>query len=469
MPREPRAVRKRLSLMLLLCAAAAGCAVQPHYVRPAVELPAAWRESAPSAVVDGKWWEIYGDSGLDRLVEEALAHNADLAVAVAKVDEARGLLGETESALYPAVDASAAHSRTRFSEATGTLPPGTPRELNDTSAALAVSYEVDLWGKLHAAARAARADLLATEAARDTVRIALAAGVVKGYFALRALDEQVGAVRETLALRESALALQKKRFEHGLISEFDYRQLEAEAATTRAQLPPLERDRELQEAALAVLLGRSPKDIMDGAVPRASGAERSLAPTAVPSGLPSELLLRRPDLVETEQRLVAANARVAVARSEYFPSIILTGFLGTEAASLRDLFTGPAGIAGLAVAAAQPVFQGGRLDAQVDVARAREREALAAYRGAIEIAFSEVRSAVAAQDRARESVEAEHTRAQALASALELARRRYANGLGSQLDVIDAERNLLDAQVARYEAVRAQRAAVADLFRALGG
>ena len=455
--------------LLLTCAIVAGCATQPRYVRPAVELPAAWRESAPAAVVDGQWWRLYADPVLDRLVEEALAHNTDLAVALARVDEARGLFGEADSRLAPSVDATAVRSRILSSGATGTLAPDLPRELNDTRAALRVSYEVDLWGRLHAATRAARAELLATEAARDTVRVTLAADVVKGYFALRALDEQVVAVRRTLALREAALALQKKRFEGGVISEFDYRQLEAEAATTRALLPPLERDGEIQQAALALLLGRSPKAIMDGSVERGQGADTALVPTAVPSGLPSQLLLRRPDLVAAEQRLVAAHARVAVARSEYFPSITLTGYLGSEAAALRDLFSGPAGIAGLAAAAAQPVFEGGRLDARLDVAKAREREAVAAYRGAIQNAFREVRAALAVQDRARESVVAEHARAAALESALKLARARYRGGLGSQLDVIDAERNLLAAQVARYDALRAQRSAVADLFRAIGG
>jgi outer membrane protein, multidrug efflux system len=461
-------MRKSL-LLLLLCASAAGCALQPRYQRPPVELPAAWRETAPEAVLDGKWWRLYADPALDRMVEEALAHNTDLAAAVARVDEARGLLGETGSRRYPSLGATAARGRSLSSAATGTLPPGLPRELSDTRASLDVSYEVDLWGRLDAATQAARADLLATEAARDTVRITLAADVVKGYFALRSLDEQVAAVRRTLELRETALALQQKRYRGGVISDFDYRQLEAEAATTRALLPPLERDREIQQAALAALLGRSPKQIMDGTLPRADGADSALVPAAVPQGLPSQLLLRRPDLVAAEQRLVAAHARVAVARSEYFPRITLTGFLGSEAAAVRDLFSGPAGIAGLAAAAAQPLYEGGRLDAGLDVARAREREALAAYRGAIQNAFREVRAALAAQDRARESVLAEQARAQALVSALRLARLRYASGVGSQLDVIDAERNLLSAQVSRYVALRDQRAAVADLFRALGG
>jgi multidrug efflux system outer membrane protein len=185
--------------------------------------------------------------------------------------------------------------------------------------------------------------------------------------------------------------------------------------------------------------------------------------------MPSALLLRRPDLVEAEQRLIAANTRVAVARAAHFPSISLTGFLGSESAELDDLFTGPAGIWSLAAAIAQPIYAGGRLEAQREAAAARERAALAQYQGAVRNAFREVRQALAAQARARESFQAQAERVAALEETLRLARLRYENGVASQLDVLDAERGLLDAQNARIEALRAQRAAVADLYRALGG
>jgi len=231
-------------------------------------------------------------------------------------------------------------------------------------------------------------------------KITLAGDVAKAYFALRSLDSQVEATRRTLGLREEGLRLQQKRFDGGVISEFDYRQLEAEVAAARAQLPPLERDREIQEAALAVLLGRSPKELMEGSVSRIENSNERLLPVVVPSGLPSELLLRRPDLVEAEQRLIAANARVAVARTQMFPSIQLTGFLGSEAQALSSLFTGPAGIFQLAAAVAVPIFAGGRFEAQVGAAEAREKQALAGYQGAIQNAFREVRAALAAQTRA---------------------------------------------------------------------
>ena len=460
---------KRAALLPLAAVVLTGCLAKPDYRRPEVELPAAWKESAPQAIRDGRWWTVYGDDGLDALVEESLKSNLDLALAVARVDEARALVRDAEAGLYPTVDLSGVRRRTLSSAATGLLPPGVPREVNDTRIAANVAYEIDLWGRLRTTAYAARAELLATEAARETVRIALASDVAKTYFALRALDGQVEATRRTLALREDALALQKKRFDGGLISEFEFRQLEAEAAATRAQLPPLERDRDAQETALAVLLGRSPKEVFEKTIPRNPDAPQKLMAAVVPSGLPSELLLRRPDLVEAEHRLIAANARVAVARTAYFPSISLTGYLGTEAAAMSNLFKGPAGIWNLAAAIAQPIFSGGRLQAQTEAARAREQQLLARYQSAIQNAFREVRNALAAQSRARESFEAEDQRAASLVTALRLARLRYENGLANQLEVIDAERNLLAAEVSRYEALRAQRAAVADLYKALGG
>ncbi len=456
----------RNSLLLLLVA---GCASPVKYERPPVELPAAWKEAAPRFAEDGRWWRIYEDTSLDSVIEESMKSNADLVIAAARVDEARAVLGETRSGLFPQVDAQGAASRQRSSRETATAFAGVPREFSNYRATVNVSYELDLFGRLRAGVAAARAELEASEASREAVRLALAAQVAKSYFALRSFEQQVELTRQTLRLREESLALQRKRRDAGVISEFELRQLEAEAAAARAQLPPLEREREREEAALAVLLGRSPAEVFEGTIRTAQRPEESLIPPVLPSGLPSELLLRRPDLVEAERSLAAANARVAVARSEMFPSISLTAALGAESASLSNLFTGPAGLWNIAAALTQPVFSGGRLEARSDAARSRERAALARYQQAIRAAFFEVRTALVAQTRARESYEAESARAAALAETLRLARLRYEAGVASQLDVIDAERGLLAARVARIDALRAQRAAVADLFRALGG
>jgi multidrug efflux system outer membrane protein len=455
-------------------AALSGClSLAPGYERPAAELPAGW--SAPagqSAAVGARWWTVFGDDQLDCLVDEALAHNTDLALAIARVDEARARLGETRSAQFPALQAGADASRTRSSLRTATpLPPGVERVNDNYRAVLDASYELDLWGRLRDASAAARAELLASEAARETVRIVVAADTVQGYFALRALDEQLAATRRSLATRSESLALQKLRYEGGVISEYEYRQLEAEVEAARAQLPGLERSRVQQESALAVLLGQSPKAVYDGTVVEAAAAEPVGTPPGliVPAGLPSELLLRRPDLIEAEQRLIAANARIGVARAAYLPSISLTGLLGSESADVSDLFTGPAGISRVAAAIGQPLFTAGRIGSQVDAASARQRQALAQYQRAIQSAFRDVRNALAAQTKTRDQFEAEHRRVTALRETLRLAQLRYTNGIASQLDVLDAERNLLAAELNRSEALRALRAAVADLFKALGG
>jgi len=449
----------------------AGCAVGPDYRRPEVELPAAW-QGAPAEGVKGvrdRWWTLYADPVLDRLVEEALANNLDLALAAARVDEARALLRIADAQFWPSVDAAAQADRSRSSEVTAMrLPLGTPIERTNYRAQLNVAYELDVWGRLRRGSEAAEAGLLATEAARYTVRIALASEIARVYYALVALDSQVEATRRSLQLRSEGLELQRARYAAGLINDFTLKQLEAEVAAAQAQLPPLQANRTAQELALAVLLGRSPRAIMEDAFP--VDPDRSgLAVAIVPEGLPSDLLLRRPDVVEAEQRLIAANARIGEARAQLFPRIGLTGYLGSESSSLSDLFTGPASIWQLAFGLAQPIFQGGRLLGEIDAMEARQRQALAGYQKTLQEAFREVRTALSTQSRAREGYEAEGRRVAALTETLRLALIRYKTGLLSQLEVIDAERNLLQAELNRIDALRVQRAAVADVVRALGG
>ena len=451
----------------------AGCATHPAYERPQAELPAAWAGGAdkgmtPAVVQSERWWTLYGDKALDTLVNEALAHNRDLALAAARVDEARALSRVADSQRYPSIDATAQRDRTRSSEVAPIPIPANALERNSYRAQINVAYELDLWGRLRGAGDAARAELLATQAAQETLRITLVSDVVSSYFTLLSLDEQLAATRRSLSLREDNLRLQRVRHTAGLIGDFQLRQLEAEVSAAQAQLPALERSRTAEELALAVLLGRSPRAITDSTVVR--GDDRSEPPAPlVPAGLPSDLLLRRPDIVQAEQRLIAANARIGVARASLFPRISLTGFLGGESGALSDLFTAPARIWQLAFALAQPIFQAGRLQSEIEAVKAREQQALAQYQKTLQESFREVRQALSAQTRSREIFEAETARGVALRDTLRLARIRYENGLVSQLEVIDAERNLLAADLNRLDALRAQRVAVADLVRALGG
>lgn len=472
----PRIGHRAILAALMATALSTGCVnLAPKYERPPIELPAEWGADAQAAI-GAEWWKLFEDPQLDRMIAEALAHNASLALAVARIDEARAQFGFARAEQFPTLSASVAGSRAQTSQRTATpLPPGTPRETENYRATLNTAYELDLWGRLRNSRKAARAELLATEAAAETVRIRLAADIVQAYFAVRALDAQIAATQRSLAGRSESLALQKIRLEVGAISEFEYRQLEGEVLAARAQLPAFERERAQQETALAVLLGQSPRAIFAAAaIPpiaadAAPGASPSQHPVMVPAGLPSALLLRRPDLVEAEQRLIATNARIGVARAGYFPAISLTGNYGSEADSLRALFSGPAVVWEAAAALTQPIWGAGRATAQARIAHARERQALAQYRLAIQNAFREARDAIVAQTHSREQLAVESERVTALREALRLAKLRYENGVASQLDVLDTERTLLAAELSRHEALRAQRAAIADLFKALGG
>jgi len=455
---------------MLPAAILSGCiTVGPDYHRPKFDLPERWPAEKTEASVPAGWWEKYNDPVLDAMVNEALTHNSDLASAVARLDEARAQLGIARADQYPGVTAGAGASRQRISEHSPEFFPGFDPTFNDLNASVTASWELDFWGKYRRATEAARADLLASASNRDAVRLALIADVARGYFNLRSLDAQIAVTRQTITTRLASLELQRKRFEAGVVSELELHQVEADAYGAQALLPFLENQLAQQETALSVLLGRSPRDIV-GTVPERGAAIEALSvPPAVPAGLPSDLLERRPDLREAEQRLVAANARIGQAKAAYFPSIPLTGSFGTESTTLADLFTAPARIWLISVSAAQTIFDAGRIGSQVEAAQARQRQALAQYQATIQNAFKDTRDALVAQRKARERLETEQLRVGSFQKALELARLRYDNGESSLLDVLDAERGLLGAQLDQVEAQRAQLAATADLFKALGG
>jgi multidrug efflux system outer membrane protein len=441
----------------------------PDYQRPKIDTPDVWPGEKSDAPVPVQWWSSYGDPVLDEMIDEALAHNADLALAIARVDEARAQLGIARADQLPGVEANAGESRNRISEEGPMFFPGVDPTYTDLKASVNASWEIDFWGKYRRATEAARAELLASESNRDAVRLALIADVSRGYFNLRSLDAQVAVARRTISSRLESLDLQRKRFDAGVASELELRQVEAETAAAQALLPSLETRLAQQENALSVLLGRSPRAIVGSPPERGAAIEALTVPPAIPAGLPSNLLERRPDLREAEQRLMAANARIGVAKAAYYPSISLTGFFGGESTTLADLFTSPARIWQFSGSAAQTVFDRGKIGSGVDAATARQQQALAQYQSAIQNAFKDTLDALVAQRKARETLEAEQSRVKALDGALKLARLRYDNGVSSLLDVLDSERGLLNAELNRIEAQRAQLAATTDLFKALGG
>ena len=467
---------RRSSISLAVLAMLAGCAVGPDYKRPALELPAAYAAAPQGAATVATtspdataWWTTFNDPVLNRVVDEALKNNLDIAAAAARVAESQALLGLAISDQLPSAYATAGSSRVRNSQAVpGAGQNGFPVESTTHRIALNLSWEIDFWGKYRRASEAARADLMSVEANRNGVKLSLVTQVVQGYFSLLALDAEVVAIEEAVRRGNEALGLQQKRFDAGVISEFDFQQRAAEVDSVLTQLPPLQSQRGRQERALAVLTGRTPRAIMEEKFYR-SPTLTPVNPIVAPAGLPSDLLLRRPDLIEAEQKLAAANARIGVARAAYFPSISLTGLFGGESSALGDLFTGPARVWSFAGQLTQPLWGAGRVTRGVDVAEARNDQAVAAYRNAIANAFREVQDAIQAQTAAREVNEIEQRRVTSLGKSWNLAKLRYENGIANQLEVIDAERQLLLAEMNRLEAERALRAAVADLYKALGG
>jgi multidrug efflux system outer membrane protein len=435
-------------------------------------LPDSWGAKQDSAAmsVSGaseQWWSIYADAFLDQIEEEALANNADIQAAAARVLEARAQSAITDADQSPSLSANLKENRTESTLAGAVPRPSTsPRIQNLSHITLDASYELDLWGKFRRASEASRAELLAVESARETVRLSLTAQVAQQYFALVSYDAQEAAIRRLLEGRQERLALNRKRLEVGVIAEYDLLQAQADEAATQSQLPAIVQARDKQETALTLLLGRSPRAVMGSELNRGSPA---LASASAPDGLPAELLLRRPDLQEAELRLAALNARIGAARAQFFPSVILTSYLGNESVAFANLFSGPAGIFQFAANISQPIFNADRVGHSVEVAEARRDQALAQYKKAVASAFADVRNALSAQQAARQVMASESARSKALEQAYNQAKLRFQTGISSRLELLDVERNYLQAELNRLDAERAQRSAVADLFKALGG
>jgi multidrug efflux system outer membrane protein len=451
----------------MLAALLVGCTVGPNFKRPEVDLPAHFGVAQSPAPAPERWWAVFQDPVLDRLVDEALAANRDLRAAAQRIEQSRAQVAIARSDMWPdaGIDASSARSR---SSALGSvpLPPGTPLITTDHRLVLRFGWEIDFWGKYRRATEAARAELVASEAGRDAVRASLIGDVVRGYFVLQALDRRLDVTERTLLGRDKALELQKLRFDAGVVSELEYRQVESDLRTTQALIPVIRLARVRQEGVLAVLFGRSPREVYEARVDR--GTAYTPAGVEVPAGLPSDLLLRRPDLREAEARLHAANARIGVARAAYFPSINLTGYYGGESQSLGDLFSGPARTWNVAAGLLQPLWASGAIKGGVALADARTQEAAEMYQKAVANAFREVRDAIAAQSYLRDAFGAQRERESSLNRALDLAKLRYDNGAVSLFEVLETERQLLVARLDAIDAERDRRNAIVELYLALG-
>jgi multidrug efflux system outer membrane protein len=457
---------RRLFPSLVLTFVLAGCMLGPDYRRPPVPAPDAWRDGQskedPASLADLAWWELFEDEELRGLVRAALEANKDLRVAVARVDQARAQIGVTRAAQFPQVDAGASATTNRFSDTGQFQGFGGETGLLSTTADL--TFEIDIWGRLRRASEAARAELLASEAARRAVVMTLVSDVAGAYLRLRQLDLELETTRRNVTSRQGSLRIVRDRLEAGLTSALDLRQAEAELAGTAAQIPDLERQIAQTEHQLNILLGRNP-----GGIKRGRPLTGQTSPPAVPAGLPSALLERRPDIRQAEAGLVSANARIGVAKAAFFPQISLTGFFGVESAALSDLFTAPSRIWQFGPTVTVPIFNAGRNRANLELAEARQREALIRYEQAIQQAFREVEDALIAHRKAREALAEQGAAVRASREALGIAEWRYTSGLTSYLNVLEAQRTLLASEIAESRALLSQLVAVVQLYRALGG
>jgi multidrug efflux system outer membrane protein len=447
---------------------ASGCTVGPNYKRPTVPVPGSYRGTDPdqaaqtefNALGDQKWWDVFQDDQLRTLIRTALTQNYDSRIAASRVLEAQAKLGITRADQFPSVGAGAGIFDTRTAQSKF-LPAF---ETSTGQVNLSAAWELDFWGKYRRATEAARANLIASEWARREVLSTLVANVASAYFQLRALDLELEISKRTLTSRQESLRLTRILADGGSTTLLDVRQAEQLVFTASAEIPVLEQQIEQQENFLSILLGQNPGDI-----PRGQTLTEQRQPPQVPSGLPSSLLERRPDIQQAEAQMVAANAEIGVARAAYFPQISLSGTGGFQSSALTSLFTGPAGAWSFGASLAQPIFTGGRLRSEVRLAEARQQTAALFYQQSIQGAFRSVSDALVAYHKTREFRAQQELLFRSAEDAARLSHMRYNGGVTGYLEVLTNETNAFSTELGLVQAQVNELLAVVQLYQALGG
>ena len=450
--------------VLITASLLTACAVGPDYTRPPINNPDAFRmsESAvdSNSIANLPWWDLLQDEELQKLIRIALQENKDLKRAVAAVEEfqARALIAKMDFAPQLSVQGSSPVARMG-----GPNFPGFPNPFNHYGEGF-LNWEIDVWGRIRRSNEAALADLLSREQNRRAVILQLVSGVAQSYFDLRQLDMQVEIAKRTLKAWEESVKIARARLRQGVISRLDADQFESERANAAARTAELERLMVQKENELSVLLGRNPS-----AIPRGLSQLEQVLPSEVPPGLPSDLLQRRPDIVQSEQDFHASIARIGMAQADRFPKISLTGILGVASPQLTRLVNQQTAFGEVGPSIAGPIFNAQILGFQKEVAEAPAKEALAQYEQAILVAFREVEDSLVAVRKTRDQTLSQEEQVTALRSALHLADLRYKGGLANYLDVLIAQRNLFDAELALTSTRRLYQVSIVQLYKALGG
>jgi len=458
----------------------AGCTVGPDYKRPALNVPSTYRQAlapdiavsspAPSSVpsiADEQWTAVFQDLALQRLIKEALANNFDLRIAAQRVLEAQAQVGIARSQQLPSINAGASYSALQIpSSLAGTTSAGAPANsfYRGGGPSASAAWNLDFWGLYRRQSEAARAELLASEWGQRATRTALIQSVAEAYFELRSLDAQLVITQNTIKARQDSLKLTQSLEQHGAGSLADVRQAEELLHAAQANLPDLRRQIAVQENTISVLLGHNPEDI-----DRGLSVEDEPHPVQIPVGVPSELLERRPDVQQAEAKLVAANARIGVARAQYFPQISLTSLGGAASNQLNAIASGPTSYWYAAGSISEPIFDGGRIRSNYRLSKAQEQEMLLDYQKTVLNSLKDVSNALVSYKETREHREEETEQVKSAADAVRLARLRYSGGNTSYLEVLTTDTDLYSAQLLLAQAQEQEAASLVQLYAALGG
>jgi outer membrane protein, multidrug efflux system len=466
-------MKKQLICGAVIFGLLAGCTLGPKYRRPIVEPPTAFRGSGdkttapdPDSLAELKWFEVFKDEQLQELIRTALVNNYDVRRAVARVNASRANLGITQSDQFPNITAGADVTTLRNSgSGQFALPGGFSRDRTFGTVLLnLLSFEIDIWGRLRRATEAARANLLATEEDRKAVMITVVSDVSAAYFNLLELDMELEIARETLATRQESLNLIRSRQQGGVATMLDVRQAEQLVYGAAQTIPDIERSIEQTENQINLLLGRDP-----GPVARGRSLSEQEQPPSAPPGLPSSLLERRPDIRAAELNLVAATANIGVAKAAYFPQISLTGFLGGQSSQLSNLFSGAGGAWNFAPQVTLPIFNAGRVKSGVRFTEAQRQLASTQYQQAIRNGFREVSDALVEYRKVKEIRARQEELVTTLQDRSRLAYLRYQGGVDTQLNALDADRDLFSAELSLAQTKRNELLALVLLYKALGG
>ena len=456
----------RAAFVAVIAIAVTGCSLGPNYQRPAVAVPANWRidNIGATELTNTKWWEQFGDPELNRLIETALRENYDVRIAAARVDQFIGQLVATRSQLFPQLAYSADLSRFRASRVSvPALPSGVNNHFTLYEASLAASWQIDLFGRVRRLSEAAQAQVYASQQAKRGVVLSLVSAVTSSYVLLRALDRQLEIAQVTAQNYGETKRIFDARFRHGLVSQTEVTQITSQYQQALAAIPGIRRQITAQENLICVLLGRNP-----GAIPRGRTITDLTMPT-IPADLPSTLLERRPDIMQAEQNLIAANANIGATRALYFPTFSLTGALGSASTAFGDFLSGPASTWLIGLGLIGPIFTFGAVEGQVAAAEAQQRQAVDFYKQTIINAFRETNDALTGSQETREQLAQQDKRVLALRENVRLSHARFEKGVTGYLESLIADNDLFAAELASVQLLAELYTQVVNVYQAMGG